>query len=94
MLYNWIKGDLQLLGVRPLSVHYLSLYSKELQKMRKKVKPGLIPPFYADMPGTFDEICESERRYIGAYLKNPVKTQWAYFWKVFYNIAIKGVRSE
>ncbi|GAG23045.1 unnamed protein product, partial [marine sediment metagenome] len=93
MIYNWIKGDLQLLGV-PLSVHYLSLYSKELQKMRKKVTPGLIPPFYADMPETFDEICESERRYIQAYLKSPVKTQWAYFWKAFYNIVIKGVRSS
>jgi len=80
--------------VRPLSAHYLSLYSKDLQEMRKKVKPGLIPPFYADMPVTFDEICESERRYIQAYEENPVKTQWVYFWKAFWNIVFKGARSQ
>ncbi len=57
------------------------------------VKPGLVPPFYADMPKTFDEICESERRYIQAYLKQPIKTQLVYFWKAFYNIAFKGARS-
>ncbi|MEA3359381.1 MAG: sugar transferase, partial [Thermodesulfobacteriota bacterium] len=94
MLYNWFKGDLQLLGVRPLSMQYLSLYGTELQKMRKKVKPGLIPPFYADMPETFDEICESERKYINAYMAHPLKTQWGYFWKAAYNIVVKGVRSS
>jgi len=94
MIYNWIKGDLQLFGVRPLSAHYLSLYSNDLQEMRKKVKPGLIPPFYADLPKTFTEICESERRYIQAYIGNPIKTQWVYFGKAFYNIALKGVRSN
>ena len=94
MIYNWLKGELQLLGVRPLSLHYLSLYDVDLQELRKKVKPGLIPPFYADLPGTFDEICESERRYIDAFLSHPVKTQWVYFWKVFYNIVVRGARSN
>jgi len=50
MLYNWIKGDLKLFGVRPLSRHYLSLYDAYVQKLRLKMKPGLIPPYYADMP--------------------------------------------
>jgi hypothetical protein len=50
MLYNWMKGDLQLVALRPLSRHYLNLYDKNLQELRKKVKPGLVPPFYADMP--------------------------------------------
>ncbi|GAF72292.1 unnamed protein product, partial [marine sediment metagenome] len=54
-IYNWIKGELHLVGVRPLSLHYLSLYSKDLQELRKKVKPGLIPPFYAELPETFSE---------------------------------------
>lgn len=94
MIYNWLKGELQLLGVRPLSLHYLSLYDMDLQELRKKVTPGLIPPFYADLPGTFEEICESERRYIEAFLAHPVKTQWVYFWKAFYNIVIKGARSN
>ena len=60
MLINWMKGDLKLVGVRPLSSHYFSLYSEELRALRIRTKPGLIPPFYADMPGTLDEIQESE----------------------------------
>ena len=94
MLYNWLRGDLQLVGVRPLSAHYFSLYPKDLQEIRKKVKPGLVPPFYADMPATFEEICDSERRYIEAYLRHPIRTQFVYFWKAFCNIIFKGARSQ
>jgi hypothetical protein len=94
MLYNWLKGELQLVGVRPLSMQYASLYHTELQEMRNKIKPGLIPPFFADRPQTFDEICESERCYIEAYLAHPLKTQWIYFWKAVYNIVVKGARSK
>jgi lipopolysaccharide/colanic/teichoic acid biosynthesis glycosyltransferase len=94
MLYNWLKGDLQLFGVRPLSRHYLSLYTDELRELRTRVLPGLIPPFYADMPKTIDEIIESEKRYIKAYLKAPVKTQVSYFWKSFVNIVFRGARSK
>ena len=94
MLYNWIKGDLQVVGVRPLSLQFFSLYDKELQDLRAQVKPGLVPPFYVDMPKTFEEICASEKRYIQAFMKHPVKTQIIYFCKAFINIAFKGARSK
>ncbi len=63
-LLNFFQGDLALVGVRALSQHYFSLYPPEMQKLRLKFKPGLMPPFYADMPQTFEEIVESERSYI------------------------------
>ena len=94
MLYNWIKGEMNLVGVRPLSYHYFNLYPKGLQKLRKTVVPGLVPPFYADLPKTFEEICESERRYINAYMAHPVRTQWGYFWKAAFNIVVKKARSS
>ncbi len=94
MLYNWLRGDLQLVGVRPLSVQYFSMYDQELKELRKHVKPGLVPPYYADLPVTLEEISDSEKRYIRAFLKHPVKTQWKYFWKAFYNIVFKGARSQ
>lgn len=94
MLYNWIKGEINLVGVRPLSYQYFDLYHEDLQKLRMQVVPGLIPPFYADLPETFEEICESERRYIEGYLKRPVRTQWVYFWKAIYNIVVKKARSN
>ena len=93
MWINWLKGDLKLVGVRPLSEHYFSLYTKEHQDKRIKVKPGLIPPYYADMPETLEEIMASESRYIDAYLRAPVTTDWRYFWKAFFNIVFRHARS-
>ena len=94
MIVNLIKGDLKLFGVRPLSEHYLSLYRKDLVQKRLYVKPGLVPPYYADMPKTLDEIMDSEERYIDAYLKHPFRTDIKYLFKVFKNIFIKGKRSS
>ncbi len=94
MIINLLKGQLKIVGVRPLSKHYLSLYSSELIEKRKTIKPGLIPPFYADMPETLDEIMDSELKYINAYLKNPFSTDLKYFFKAFSNIIIKKVRSN
>ncbi len=39
-LLNVIKGDMSLIGPRPLLVEYLPLYNKE-QKNRHKVRPGI-----------------------------------------------------
>lgn len=39
-LWNVIKGDLSLVGPRPLLVEYLPLYTKE-QALRHKVRPGI-----------------------------------------------------
>jgi len=94
MIYNWLKGDIKLFGVRPLSRQYFSLYTKELQELRKKVVPGLIPPFYADLPETLAEIMESELRYIQSYLKAPIKTQAIYTWRSYKNIILNGSRSN
>ena len=55
---------MNLVGVRALSKHYFSLYPSDLQELRIKYKPGLIPPFYYDMPKTFDEILSSEKKYL------------------------------
>lgn len=93
MWWNLIKGDLKLVGVRPLSQHYFSLYPPDLQKLRTRFKPGLIPPFYFDLPKTFEEILESERRYLLAYEKAPFSTDLRYLYRALYNIFIKRARS-
>jgi lipopolysaccharide/colanic/teichoic acid biosynthesis glycosyltransferase len=94
MFINLFKGDLKLVGVRPISPHYYSLYPEELQKKRIRFKPGLFPPFYADLPKTFDEIVQSELRYLEAYEKHPFKTDLVYFYKAFCNIFFKRARSS
>ncbi len=94
MLYNWLRGEMQLIGVRPLSSQYLALYSDDIRKLRQKVKPGLLPPFYADMPETLDEIMASERRYIESYLQDSMRTQVRYFCRCVWNIVFRKRRSK
>lgn len=93
MLVNWAKRELKLVGVRPLSFHYESLYPEQLRAQRRRTKPGLIPPFYADMPKTFEEILESERRYLDSYERHPWWTDIRYFAKAVRNILFRGARS-
>ncbi len=94
MLINWVKRDLKIVGVRPLSAHYLSLYPEDFRERRKNYRPGLVPPFYVDLPKELDEIIESEQRYLDAYDKHPILTDWKYFWKAFDNIVFKRARSN
>jgi hypothetical protein len=93
-LINLLKGDIKLIGVRPLSQHKLSLYNDELKQLRLRTKPGLIPPFYADMPDSMEELEASELCYLNAYLQHPYRTDWRYFRQCMYNILWKGKRSK
>ena len=94
MIINILKGDLKIVGVRPLSKHYYSLYTKELQDKRIDSKPGLLPPFYVDMPSTLDEIIESELKYLRAYEKRPFLTDMRYFFSICSNIIVRKARSN
>ncbi|MFA7057838.1 MAG: sugar transferase, partial [Candidatus Cloacimonadales bacterium] len=91
---NLFKGELNLVGVRALSEHYFSLYPEDVRILRVQVKPGLLPPFYADMPKSFEEIVESERKYLEQKIKRPVWTDFKYFWLVLWNIVVKKARSN
>ena len=93
-LYNWLRSDINLVGVRAISKHYYSLYPKDLQELRINFKPGLIPPYYADMPTTFDEIVESEVRYLQNKKEKPIITNMIYFVKALINIIFSGARSK
>jgi lipopolysaccharide/colanic/teichoic acid biosynthesis glycosyltransferase len=95
MIINLLKGEMKLVGVRPLSSQYFHLYSKELQEKRIKFKPGLLPPYYADMPRSFDEIQESEMKYlIACETHGVIKTDFRYFFLILKNILIKKARSS
>lgn len=94
MLVNLFRGDMKLVGVRPLSQHYYSLYSTELQRKRIRFKPGLLPPFYADLPNTLEEIEVSEMRYLkSCEQKGIFKTDFIYFFKICRSILFRKARS-
>ena len=94
MLMNVIKGEMKLVGVRPLSKHFHSLYDEDLQQKRIKYKPGFIPPFYVDLPKTMTEIMDSERKYLDLYDQSPFTTDVKYFFIAFKNVLFKGARSK
>ncbi len=94
MILNLLTGDLKLVGFRPLSDVMLSSYPKKFVKVRNRYKPGLIPPYYIDRPKSFEEIIESEKRYIAKYKKKGFTTDIIYFFKFLNVLLFKGVRSS
>lgn len=96
MFINFFRGEMKLVGVRPLSRHYFSLYAPEMQELRTRVKPGLLPPFYYDKqtPKTIEDVQASERRYIESYLKHPFLTDMKYFFGTIGNILFRGKTSK
>jgi lipopolysaccharide/colanic/teichoic acid biosynthesis glycosyltransferase len=97
MLFNvFIRRNMSLVGVRPLSKHYFNLYCQELREKRIKYKPGLIPPYYAQFPTpkTLEEIQQNELDYLKSYEKHPFRSDVRYFFKAMYNILIKRARSK
>jgi hypothetical protein len=93
-LVNWIQGDLKLIGVRALSKTKFDIYPDDLQKLRIQFKPGLIPPFYADLPKSFEGLLDSEKKYLLQKKENVFITDFKYFYKIFINIVFKGARSQ
>ncbi len=95
MIVNFLKREMKLVGVRPLSEHYFRLYSPELQHQRIQHRPGLLPPYYADMPNDLEEIQASERRYLDACEKRGTFiTDVRYFFKIMYRIIFHRERSR
>ena len=92
-LYNVLKGDIYFIGLRPLSRKFLSLYPEEWRKVRMKLKPGFVPPYYADCPKSFEGIIESEKRYYERWKSHPHRTNFVYFWKVVWNFITGKVRT-
>lgn len=94
MFVNFLRSEIKLVGIRPISIHKYGLYSEKMKKIRSEFKPGIVPPFYADLPKNLDELEKSEYNYLMKYKENPFKTDFHYFFKVCYNIIFKGARSK
>lgn len=93
MLINFLKRDVKLVGVRPLSKAMFDKYPPELQDKRTRCKPGLIPPFYIDHPDTFEELFASENKYLDEYFKHPLWTDTKYFFMTMWSILTRKTHS-
>jgi lipopolysaccharide/colanic/teichoic acid biosynthesis glycosyltransferase len=94
-LFNLLKGDLKLVGVRPVSESYFKSLPKEIQLMRINHKPGCIPPYVALNVGTTKEdVLTAECVYMEQRDKSPFLTDLRFFFSALYRIVFKGKRSS
>jgi len=93
-LLNVLKGDMKLVGVRPVSKTYFDQLPEELKKKRLRFKPGCIPPYVAfNEKSSLESVLECETKYLDMKIKNPYFTDTKLFFKAIFNIAFKGKRS-
>lgn len=91
---NILKGELKLVGVRPISQRYFQDIPKDLQEMRLTQKPGCIPPYVAlNRKSSVEEVLQAEREYLIEKLAHPFSTDIKYFFKAIFNIIFKRKRS-
>jgi lipopolysaccharide/colanic/teichoic acid biosynthesis glycosyltransferase len=85
-LFNVLKGEMKLVGLRPLSMARYNEFPKDLQLQRIKYKPGCIPPYIAlRMPDDRMNI-EAERIYIRDLMQHPHTTDLRYFFNAIFNL--------
>jgi len=92
-LLNILKGELSFIGLRHLSKEFLELYPEDWRKERLKMRPGFVPPYYADCPKTFEEIIESEKRYYRLKKRHPMTTDVYYFIRVIISFLTWSART-
>lgn len=93
-LINLIKGDLKLVGVRPVGKFYFDNLPEEIKQKRQKHKPGCIPPYVAlNRKSSLEEVLKAEMEYMNEKEKNPYFTDTKYFFKAIFNIIFRGKRS-
>ncbi len=93
-IVNVLKGEMKLVGLRPLSRVRFNEFPEDLRTERLKHKPGCIPPYVAlNMPDDKMNI-ESERIYIRDLKKHPFLTDIRYFFKAVYNIITNKIRGS
>jgi len=91
-IWNLIKGELKLVGLRPLSVYRFKELPVDLQTERIKYKPGCIPPYVAlGMPDDRSNI-DAERIYINDIKSDSEHTDLKYFFKAMLNIFTNRIR--
>ena len=91
---NVLKGDMALVGVRPLSRSRFKELPLDVQKERVKYKPGCIPPYVALLMPDAKGNIEAERIYMKEKQKYPVWTDVKYFFLGVFNIVTGKIRSS
>ncbi len=93
-IINVLKGEMKLVGVRPVGRRYYEDIPEEYRSIRFKYKPGCIPPYVSlGMSGDVENVLKAEQIYLNEYKDNPIITDIKYFFMAIFNILFRGKRS-
>lgn len=92
-IINVIKGEMNIVGVRPLSLTRYIEFPEEVKKMRIKLKPGCIPPYVSLLMSNEEDNIKAELIYLKQREKHPVYTDIKFFVLAIYNILTNKIRS-
>lgn len=92
--FNVLKGEMAIVGMRPLSRTRFRELPEDVQRERIKFKPGCIPPYVALLMPDAEGNIEAERIYMREKQKHPVWTDVKYFFLSVYNIVTGKIRSS
>ncbi len=86
-LFNVLKGELKLVGLRPVSEVYFNDLHEDYKDMRISYKPGCIPPYVAlNKKSSKEEVIKAEYEYIKMKKSNPYTTDFILFFRALTNI--------
>ena len=93
-LLNVLKGEMALVGTRPLSERAYQEYPEDIKEMRSKYKPGCVPPYVALLKQGMQQSIEAERQYLKDRKEKPYTTNIKYFFTAIFNIITNKIRSS
>jgi lipopolysaccharide/colanic/teichoic acid biosynthesis glycosyltransferase len=93
-LYNLLRRDLKLVGLRPVGEAYFDQLPDDIKKRRLNFKPGCIPPYVSlDMRSSIEEVVKADEIYMNDFTKNKF-VDFRYFFLAIYCIIVKRKRSS
>lgn len=93
-ILNVLKGEMKLVGVRPVSKRYFEDIPLQMQKLRLTQKPGCIPPYVSlNRDGNVMSVLRAEKDYLTEKIRNPYTTDVKYFFCALKNIIFLSKRS-
>ncbi|MDA7803873.1 sugar transferase [Crocinitomix sp.] len=93
-LINVFRGDMKIVGVRPVSLRYFEDIPPRIQNLRMGQKPGCIPPYVAfNKRSAKEDVLFAEEIYLRLSKIHKTRVDTSLMYMAVKNIIFKGVRS-
>lgn len=92
-LINVFRGEMKLVGIRPISQRFLNEFPEDVKQLRYKYKPGCIPAYVTLLKQSKNGFIEAETIYLKEKERHPFTTDAKFFFVAIYNILTNRIRS-